>query len=109
MSTAQTRENVGIRKHVGTSSESSIALTRSERGNGNIESSKAGRACSINREAGSTPLEEVVETAGAKGSHATRYEVCVDILGSVDLTPIVGRLTIESANAVVFSRWCASR
>src|SRR5579859_161936 len=65
MSAAQTRENVGIRKHVGTSSESGIAFTRSERGNGNVESSKAGRACSINREAGSAPLEEVVETARA--------------------------------------------
>src|SRR5437660_12826637 len=109
MSAAQTGENVGIRKNVGTSRESSIAFTRPERGNGNIESSKAGRACSINRKAGSAPLEEVVQTAGAKSSHTTRDKVRVNVLGGVDFTPIIRRLTIESTNAVVLSRWRTSR
>src|ERR1700733_12119201 len=109
MSAAQTGENVGIRKNVGASRESGIALTRPERGNSNIESGKAGRACSINREAGSAPLEKVVETTGAKGSHTTRDEVGVNVLGGVDLTPIIRCLAIESTDAIVLRRWRTSR
>ncbi|KAG9966746.1 polyketide synthase, partial [Aureobasidium melanogenum] len=96
----KTRENVRVGKDVQTTSTGSVAVTGPQRSAGKLDGSQRRRTSSIDRERRTTELEVVVDATGCESTHTTSNEVGVNVLGSVDLTPIVRGLTVEGTNAV---------
>jgi len=100
----QTRENIGVGHDVETTTDGSVNITSPEGSAGKLDSGHGRRTGGIHREGRTAELEVVVDTTGSESTHTTSDEVGVDVLSSVNLTPIVGSLTVESTNTVKLGR-----
>jgi len=101
----QTRENVWVGQDVETTSTGSVTVTSPERVACNVDGSERRRAGSVNREGWTAELEVVVDATWSEGTYTTGDEVRVDVLGGVDLTPVIGGLTVESTDTVQLGGW----
>ncbi|TLD09339.1 uncharacterized protein PgNI_07639 [Pyricularia grisea] len=100
LSTTQTRENIGVGHAGQTTDDSSVTVTCPQGGAGNVHCSGTGRAGSVNVQRRTAEAEVVVDPARAESSDTSCDEVGVDLLGSVDLTPVIRCLAVEGTNAV---------
>jgi hypothetical protein len=96
----KTRENVRVGQNVQTTSTSGVALTSPQRSAGKLDGSQRRRTSGVDRERRTTELEVVVDATRRESTHATSDEVGVNVLGGVDLTPIIRGLTVEGTDAV---------
>jgi hypothetical protein len=100
----KTGENVRVGKDVQTTGTSSVTVTGPQRSAGKLDSGKRRRASSVDRVRRTAELEVVVDATGSESTYTTSDEVGVDVLGSVDLTPIIRGLTVEGTDAVELGR-----
>ena len=96
----KTRENVRVGQDVETTGASSVAVTSPQGSAGELDGSERRRAGGVDGVRRARELEVVVDATRSEGTHTTGDVVGVDVLGGVDLTPIVGSLTVEGTNTV---------
>jgi hypothetical protein len=66
---------------------------------------KARRTCGIDAIAWATKLEEIVDTAWSEGPISAGNEICINILSTVDFSPIITGHPVEDANPISLRRW----
>ena len=91
--TTEASKDVRCRQNICSTCQRSIAFARPQCRAGKLNRQRARRACSIDIHTRSFPPEEIIQSTRSKGSVSTSYMVDVDVLASIDLTPIVTALT----------------
>src|ERR1700730_14326959 len=103
MSAIKTSKVVRICHNIRSTSNSCITITFPQRIAGSVDGGKAGRASCVDAKARSAELKVIIDAAGREGSVSTRNEISIDILTTVDFSPVVTRHTIEDTNPVALA------
>ncbi|TLS28740.1 hypothetical protein PpBr36_01862 [Pyricularia pennisetigena] len=109
LSTTQTRKNIGVGHAGQTTHDCGVTVACPQRRAGNVHGSGTGRAGSVHVQTGAAESQVVVDPTRAKGSDTSRDEVCVNLLGGVDFTPVIRCLAVEGTDAVQPGRGCPVR